>query len=128
MLPHDAVHLVASIFGFFAFANFLLLVWLAIHSRTWKGAHQAGLISEHAKELDMIRSSVGRLTTETLEDRRRYMLSDERIWEELRRISARLDMMRCPMHVPNCPLQTTAPDGEEVWTEEQRAKWNAEHK
>lgn len=80
------------------------LVWLLIHLRHSAAPHQAALIEEQRKELDNVRHNLGRMNTEFLENRRTSVDANGRIWEELRRINARLDEMRCPLGHPDCAL------------------------
>ncbi len=98
-------HAAAVLFGLFAFMDFLVLVWLAIHSRRWEGAHQAALLEDTRKEVDIVRSNLSRVHNEHLTDRHEAIESSSRIWEELRRIGTRLDLMRCPLQDPKCPLK-----------------------
>lgn len=81
-----------------------VLIWLLIHLRHSAAPHQAALIEQQRRELDMVRHNVGRMSTEHLENRNAMLEADSRIWEELRRINARLDIMHCPISNPECPL------------------------
>lgn len=80
-----------------------LLVWLMIHLRHASTPVLASLVDTLRKEQDILRHNMSRMVAESLDDRKRFLDSDGRIWEELRRLNARLDEMRCPIGA-DCPL------------------------
>lgn len=104
-MTSEVWYVASIIFGSFAFVNFLMLLWLAIHSRNWSTPIQAALLMELRKELDIVRGNLGRVTGEYRQSQHETMEADNRIWEELRRINERLDSMRCPLNEPQCPLK-----------------------
>lgn len=81
-----------------------LMAWLLIHLRHASAPVLAALVDALRKEQDIIRHNLSRMSTEQLTNQRQSMATDERIWEELRRLNARLDEMRCPLAHADCPL------------------------